>query len=574
MKTNLTILLIAILFANSSSGQGLDLAELLNIKGKFYKLSGGVSSQFSFNTSNDIHYTRQPMTAMLSGNLNLQLMSWSIPVNFAYTNQKLSYGYNNPFKINRTAIHPKYKGITIHAGDINMSLSPYTMNGLMFTGGGFELAPKKSKIKLTAFYGRFLKETQLTPEFKNANYARWGWGIKTDINQKKHKLSLSLFHAIDQYKNALVPLDALQVFPQENLCYTFNSQSHLSKSLDVDLDYSGSIITRDTRSDGPSGTSNPFAVFIKHNTTTTSFTAFKTNIHYNTPKRKISFGFEHIDPNYKTLGALYFNNDIENFTISISQGFLKKKLMLSITSGLQRDNLNNQKLRTSQRWVGSANASLQITKKINTAFNYSSFQSYSTMRSQFERINQPNTPYMQLDTLQYIQLSQQANMNCVIQLKQSKKRVEMLSISGSWQKASDNEIGIVKKSSGNQIFNGNLAYIYQLPESGIGLNGSLSYTYIHMSTLEQYSLGPVIAITHKHKKTGLNQTINFIWNQTYKAQKSQGENYMLRYSSSYTYKKKHQMGMSLSYQNRNMLSVKGMVNNYTFLSNITYNYTF
>ena len=77
-----------------------------------------------------------------------------------------------------------------------MSLSPYTMSGLVFTGMGVDVNTKKIPFKFSIFYGRFLKATPLDSG-NLAAYERWGWGFKTDyISKRMVKSLLSCFDGL------------------------------------------------------------------------------------------------------------------------------------------------------------------------------------------------------------------------------------------------------------------------------------------------------------------------------------------------------------------------------------------
>src|SRR5690606_16226055 len=113
-------------------------------------------------------------------------------------------------------------------------------------------------------------------------------------------------------------------------------------------------------------------------------------------------GYERIDPQYRTLGAYYFNNDLENITVNGATAILQGKLNLAANAGTQRDNLDNTKVSTMRRVVGSFNAGYAPSQKVNLNASYSTFQTYTNIRSQFLDINQL-TPYDNLDTLNFTQ---------------------------------------------------------------------------------------------------------------------------------------------------------------------------
>ena len=117
-----------------------------------FKISGGISANSVFYNSN-VYSGREPFTYFLNGNLNLGLYKWTMPISYSFTNQGSNLGYQVPFKFNRLSIAPKYKWVKAYIGDANMSFSPYTYNGLLFTGAGLELTPK-TPLKVALMTGR------------------------------------------------------------------------------------------------------------------------------------------------------------------------------------------------------------------------------------------------------------------------------------------------------------------------------------------------------------------------------------------------------------------------------------
>ena len=72
--------------------------------------------------------------------------------------------------------------------------------------------------------------------------------------------------------------------------------------------------------------------------------AVKATVNYTIQKTKIGLVYERVDPNYKTLGALFFANDLENIGFTLSRPFLKQKLIFNSNIGFQRDDLAAQKI--------------------------------------------------------------------------------------------------------------------------------------------------------------------------------------------------------------------------------------
>ena len=115
--------------------------------------------------------------------------------------------------------------------------------------------------------------------------------------------------------------------------------------------------------------------------------AINTELIYRIGKSSISAGYEKVDPGYRTLGSLYFNDDIENFTLGTRFNLLKSKINLNLKGGLQRNNLTNDQKNQYNRFVGSAIALWRITKALNLNVNYSSFNSTNIRHSLIDPFN-------------------------------------------------------------------------------------------------------------------------------------------------------------------------------------------
>src|SRR5262249_45623444 len=150
----------------------------------------------------------------LSGNINFNLYGWSVPLNFSYSNQNVSF--QQPF--NQYSIHPTYKWVTGHFGYTSMSFSPYTVNGHIFLGGGIDLAPE-GKWKLSALYERFQKAVKHDTTNNNSipAYKRMGYGIKASYGDGGNFADLIIFHAGDEINSIGRIPDSLNILPQENL---------------------------------------------------------------------------------------------------------------------------------------------------------------------------------------------------------------------------------------------------------------------------------------------------------------------------------------------------------------------
>jgi len=333
-------------------------------KAKPLTISGGFSA-------NSIFYSglgnREPFTYFLNGNINANIYGlYNIPISFAYTNQQ--FAFNEPsFKINRLSLHPSYKWIATHIGDVAMSFSPYTLNGHQFTGFGLDLTPN-GPFKISAMYGRLIRKREYNidePEVE-PTYKRMGYGVKTAFEKSKYSVGITLFKAKDEQNsiNGILP-DDIGITPKENLVVSIDGRVQLFKKANLNFEYAKSALTNDLF--GENGENkNLLSSFINSNVTTTYHDAFKGDFSYTVGQGSIGLGYERVDPQYQTLGAYYFNNDLENITVKISQTLFNNKLNVNINTGLQRDDLAEQKQSQLSRIVGAINLSLRANEKIDS----------------------------------------------------------------------------------------------------------------------------------------------------------------------------------------------------------------
>lgn len=120
-----------------------NLKEQFNKKNLF-KINGGLSANNVFYKGNNSN--RQPFMWVISGNVNMSIFN-QVNLPFSCNFNNMGNGYNYPTLPNRLSIHPSYKWVTAHVGDVSMSFSPYTLSGHQFTGAGFELKPENFPLK-------------------------------------------------------------------------------------------------------------------------------------------------------------------------------------------------------------------------------------------------------------------------------------------------------------------------------------------------------------------------------------------------------------------------------------------
>ena len=541
-----------ITWSNAASAQNVE--EILEFrKKKPLKISGSISANVTqFNSTPK--QSRQSFTYQLSGSINMSLYELlNIPISFNLNNYGAKFSY--PSLPNRLSLHPSYKWVRAHIGDVSMSFSPYTLNGHQFTGAGIELTPGRWQI--SAMGGRLLRRVDadsLNPSIR-PNYERWGYGAKVRYEANKFALGGTVFMAKDKMSNISFDTDALGIYPKGNIAIGLEGSLSIIKDLKLSLEYSLSIMQRDLR--------------VKEKS---YYHAFKADLAYSFLGNTIGIGYERISPDYETLGAYYFNNDYENFTINYSRNFFENKMSIALSGGVQRDDLSGQKQEKNKRFVGSANINFTPSEKFSASVSLSSYQAHRNIKSSFDYINE-RTPYENLDTLRFTQLNNSIDMNLNWRLRNSETQAHIISANASYQEAADKQ--------GRYIMPGNLTRFMNLGANyGIdftpldfsvtaGINASNNYA----SRKNVLTIGPTLTGSKHLFKKALTTGLTLSFNQTQEAGRKLATIYNARWHASYRFLKRHGLNASIAYQHRS-LSEATLTNSSSLTSQISYSYSF
>lgn len=509
-KLYFKILLLPILLVFSyhlKAQQDVDLENLgkrtkEELKKNPFKISGGISANSMFYGSN-VYSGREPFTYFLNGNLNIGFYKWTMPISYNLTNQGSNLGYQIPFKFNRLSLAPKYKWAKAYIGDASMSFSPYTFNGLLFSGAGLELNPK-IPLKVALMTGRLNKavEDDGNPNTMPA-YKRMGYGTHLKWEKEQYKLGVIGFYAKDDIHSLKKSLDERGISPQENLVLSINGAFKIKKNIELFGEYANTAITTNQRATAIGNVKEGIAShLIKTNSSTENYSAFNTGANLQLKKGMIGIRYEKIEPGYRTLGAYYFNNDLENITLNSSFTLLKDKLSLSSNIGRQRDNLDNKKLKQTSRWVGAVNANLKASEKLMISASYSNFTMFTNRQlNQFTHINaNPLQIQQPKDSIDYKQISQNMNVNINYALSNSKDKTQNINFNYSLNDMVNRENGIVRKGGLSRFHNANINYTIGFPEKKLNIGSSFNFTHTYAASQISTIWGPSITVSKSFLK--------------------------------------------------------------------------
>ncbi len=122
MKKFISLIIFCLLLLTAFT-QEIEIEKLKDMKAKdLLKFNGSISANSIFYAGNG-GTNREPFTYFINGMLNIRVANLiDVPLSFNLTNAGRSF--NLPTTPSRIGLHPKYKSITGHLGDVSMVFSP------------------------------------------------------------------------------------------------------------------------------------------------------------------------------------------------------------------------------------------------------------------------------------------------------------------------------------------------------------------------------------------------------------------------------------------------------------------
>lgn len=568
---HLLFILCLLAFPMRLAAQNLNVEEVTSLKDKkVFKINGGISANTTIFNSNEMA-GRQLFTYQLNGNVNLSLMELiKIPLTFSLNNYGSQFTY--PTLPNRLSLHPSYKWAQCHIGDVSMSFSPYTLNGHQFTGAGIELTPGKWTV--SAMGGRLLRKVDYNSALPQQmpTYSRYGYGLKTRYDGEKFFLGGTVFTAKDHVNESSFRADSLGIYPKSNVAVSVEAGISIVQNLKLSAEYAVSVLTRDIRS--PKALGGGFLnQLIGKRESTDLYYAVKATLEYTLLKNTIGLGYERISPQYETLGAYYFNNDYENVTLNYARPILNDKANIALNAGVQRDDLDNSKKEKSRRVIGSINFSYSPADGLNTTLTASTFQGYRNIKSQFDYVNEV-TPYENLDTLNFTQISQNIDLSLNWALKQTEKQNQNLTVSLSYQQAADKQGEYILPGNLSRFINSYVTYGIELIPINMNINVGFNASNNYSAMKNFLTLGPTVSATVGLFKKRLVTGLTLSYNRSQEQSKRLADVYNCRWNAAYRFFKSHSLQADMVFQQRDLSNNPSGRGVYSLTSSISYFYSF
>ena len=476
-----------------------------------FQLSAGIGLNARFYNANGIDNRQEPFYWILNVNTNIQIYRLNIPFTALISINRKELTLPNPNlpnlpnikqrvnqKFNRVGFSPHYKWIKLHAGHRNMSFSQFTLDNLTYLGGGVELTP--GNIRVAAMYGNLARAEPIDRSLLEPNlpiFSRKGWGLKLGYGSEEEFVDLMLFKASDNI-NSIEFIDSPEVFANDNIVIGLKAQKTFLEKFQLAVDYATSALTPDLSEINEPGTQFPIPSFLIEERANTSYKhALETSLDYAGSGINLGIAYRRIDPNYKSLGTYFFDNDIQDLTARAGFGLLEQSLQVNGSIGIQSDNLDDSKVSTLTRFIGSADVNY-------TKDNWTMGLTFSNYSSDIEYILN-----RELDSLNVVVVTRDLGVNIAYTHTDKGENRHTVTLMGNAQTVSD-DVASIENSAASNMYNANLVYVMAL-KSKWNFNFLWNYNQNELAEMEvnRWGIGGGVSKSFLENKLNLGLNLNY-----------------------------------------------------------------
>ena len=226
------------------------------------------------------------------------------------------------------------------------------------------------------------------------------------------------------------------------------------------------------------GLLEPFSFLYKSNSSSYLSSAIESMAGYSGRIFALNIRYKRVEPDFRSMGAYFFQNDLENITIEPTLKFSKEKYALSASFGMQHDNLNNKLANTTKRTIGSLNLNGVPSQRYNFNINYANYD-----LGQSSGATPVDSLYEISQTTQNLSVNQNLNF-------MGKTFVHYFIVSYNLQKLKE----IIESNS----FTSNIligSYMVNYIPANLNITIGYSYTTFNLSSTKTSYLGPNFSIS-------------------------------------------------------------------------------
>lgn len=554
------LLLVTLLFSYSLTAQ--DLGSLGSQKP--VEVSGNLSLSMSGYSTTRSRPFRDPFLWTLHGSPTLSLYGVTLP--FSFVVSKRNEEFRQPF--NQFGLSPYYKWLRLHIGFRSLSFSQYSLAGHVFNGIGLEADP--GNFRFGFMYGRLLQP--IPPDLVGSvpvqpTYLRNGYSVKVGYGTSSNYLDLVLFKGWDDPGSIDRPLDSIRVNPKENLVLALKTRQRLFNSLTFEADIGLSGWTDNLFARGVAREeiplSNIISNLLKVNYSTQFLTAIKSSLSYRFKRISLRLQYRRIDPDYRTMGAYFFNNDLENITISPSWSMFKNKVRISGSVGWQRNNLFENRANQINRQINALQVNFAPGRQFSISGSFTNFQ-----------INQVRMDLIRRDVIDSLQLEQFTNnlsLNANYRFGNEENRY-IISALYNFQTINQVQQNEFVGNNDAKSTSPSLTFRYNHKDSGWGFRVSGNYNDFQNSSVTSERLGLTIGPSKRFgEDLSLNASASYF--DTKLNGDAAGNTLRIGIRGNYNLAESHSINLSTNFVKRN--SSNERVQDFSeLLGNIIYTFTF
>jgi len=438
----ITISIFLVISSLEIQGQSLapdNLDSIILAKSKSY-IKTDLSAQGKISLGTEINYNPKNKSNFFNyrvqGNINTNIFGFTTPINFSYSNGRTVYGYDlNPVQLpsfNRLGFSPKYKDLTLHVGYRQMNFTKYTLNGHQFKGWGFEYQPEN-------YYLAFMKgviKPAVTEDFTDVSliepsFQRNAWAAKGGYTSESLEYGFAFLKSIDDPNSIKNYEDYVNnITPRENAVIGLYGKKSFGENLIFDFDYAFSGLSYDIVNDPNLNIMtqytayNYFGLFSTRNNSIYD-KALKSSLTYKFSEFDVSYNYERVDPDFRTLGAFFFNNNFITRTGGISRSFLKEKLNVNIEGGVEKIAEPTEQQENTGRFIGSLNTKYKVNDRLSFSGKYSNLNNSNLIRK-------PSLQSSSIDSILQTQTKEKINFGSNIVMGKEKNKI--LNLSAGYQR--------------------------------------------------------------------------------------------------------------------------------------------
>jgi hypothetical protein len=313
-----------------------------------------------------------------------------------------------------------------------MNFTKYTLSGHQFKGWGFEYQPDKYYLA----YMRGILKPAIIEDFTDVSliepsFQRNAWAVKGGYESEDLVYGFAFLKSIDD-PNSIRNYEDYRssITPRENAVIGLYGKKSIGEKLVFDFDYAFSGLSYDIVNDpnldiGTQYTAyNYFGLFSTRNNSIYD-KALNSSLTYKILDFDISYNYERVDPDFRTLGAFFFNNNFITRTASVSRSFLKEKLNVNLEGGVEKIAEPKVEQENNGRLIGSLNTRYKVNDRLSLTGKYSNLNNSNLIRK-------PSLQSSSIDSIIQTQTKEKINFGSNIVLGDEKNKI--LNLSAGYQR--------------------------------------------------------------------------------------------------------------------------------------------